>query len=349
MKNIICIMLLSVLSLSALAGPRVIGGGGGTSRAEKIDIQSLSKMVGAARAQLLMFFNTLDGRGYSTSADPYSKLSRGVKGLSKALIDNKVIKNIDGPCLDKAGKAVDGSIYPVGESSGICISIFNLSKKLTKENANIQLLGLMAHEYAHLAGADEALAEEIQRDVIKYNLTATAQSADYLMSAISGASAEVADSARKYFEYLKTGDLKGLCVLAHFMERDFLQLKLYHTEGYLSVVDNETAMLIDTIFWHLNSLQVGTCIYAKSPDSFAGQWSVIAPKYDQLFYRGPVTATEYVAVMQPIGIPDSFESGFLISKITSVDDMEREILRFLDVLRVINKKSWGLILRIQNN
>lgn len=72
------------------------------------------------------------------------------------------------PCFDFLNQPVDGSISNELEPI-VCISAFNLAKKVNLKEMAVQSLALMVHEYAELAGLGEEDAVLLQKQVLLEN------------------------------------------------------------------------------------------------------------------------------------------------------------------------------------
>lgn len=150
-------LIILALSLSANAGMGGIsGGGGGTVPAKPVGKEEIRHILQDARYSAYLFYATALRNDLLTDL--------GVKNLPQALEAIKthgIDINTQGPCLDNNGNPNDGSVNS-GNPLYICISSKTLGEKLDDINAWAQTIALVVHEYAHLAGADEGQATQIQ-------------------------------------------------------------------------------------------------------------------------------------------------------------------------------------------
>lgn len=70
-----------------------------------------------------------------------------------------------GPCFDREGNPKSGSIY-AKEGFHVCMSISRLQSNLRRDNAEIEILALYAHELSHLFETTESEAESLQKLIL---------------------------------------------------------------------------------------------------------------------------------------------------------------------------------------
>ncbi len=158
------------------------GGSGGGNRIGTTpigeDTRELVKAIEYSRINLLAYLYgrcRFDHSQWQCSSEfgNFKKIDSDV-----SLIFSKMIKEIlqyevtmmqNKSCLNSNQEETDGSryvSYSNGTMDGVCISMPRLQKYLTKEELGTQPIALVAHEYAHLAGADENLAIKVQKVII---------------------------------------------------------------------------------------------------------------------------------------------------------------------------------------
>lgn len=165
MKKIL-LFALTVLSMSAQAEilrGGISGGGGGTVIARPASPFLIKEILRDSRLALLMYFN----QQTFLENHPYADLFPvGEPSILDVIRKNKLSLVEDQACKDSEGRAVDGSVFGAEENS-ICISVKNLSEKLSADQARAQTIGLVAHEYSHLVGFDEEKAQALQDRLIE--------------------------------------------------------------------------------------------------------------------------------------------------------------------------------------
>lgn len=89
------------------------------------------------------------------------------KNFAISIQDTPLIIKEDAPCLDFNGNEVDASVTSFDLSSSICISSYRLSRfpSYSIKGTAITLLG---HEIAHLFGANEDVAEKVEKAIETY-------------------------------------------------------------------------------------------------------------------------------------------------------------------------------------
>lgn len=158
----------------ATDGGMIAGGGGNTLPFSPVGAETVDHLLLFAQRELYMQLS-LD------SWDPtfsWPQLFAGQPTILDLIAQNKIYSK--GPCEDKFGNGRDGSMYsPVAHE--ICIDAPRLGQKLSASDARAQTLALVAHEYSHLKGFNEAQAQALQHYLVNVfaNSSAT-QSTDIL-------------------------------------------------------------------------------------------------------------------------------------------------------------------------
>ena len=133
------------------------GGGGGTSHGRAITQAEVAQILSQARLEVYM---ALALKEQTVENFPWPELFSGDDNIYQLIYQTQIYGN-KSDCHDSFGNSRDGSIHsPVPNT--ICISLKNLSEKLTVDNARAQILALVAHEYSHLKGFDEEKATALQ-------------------------------------------------------------------------------------------------------------------------------------------------------------------------------------------
>jgi hypothetical protein len=234
-SNLMMVVLISLGTYSSHADTvrdgGMSGGGGGTAPSNPVTEQEVKMELASARVELYLYFNTL-----SIYEIPMEPRVDAIKDKILPIIQNVPIHASSDYCLDKFGTPVDGSIYsPRGHA--ICITIKNMVKKLHEDNLKTQISGLVAHEYAHLAGLGEADAVYIQDWIIssfsgiagdRYRLLQNAKETllDIEMNIYEASSREVS--------------WNSLCYASELIERAHLALSRGSVSGVLNLYDLPT-------------------------------------------------------------------------------------------------------------
>jgi hypothetical protein len=109
-------------------------------------------------------------RGLPVEEKPYQKIYDAL--FDREINIHEIIKRNfpevedSRPCFDLDRNPVDGSFKSNGESE-ICISAYNLAKKVNIKEMEAQSIALMAHEYVELAGLSDDDAVTFQKKVLK--------------------------------------------------------------------------------------------------------------------------------------------------------------------------------------
>lgn len=160
-------ILVSFISISNVFAGQISGGisgGGGEILPENpIGNYSIESMLREAKAVAYYYFSTTKRQPISVKT--YAPIFEIIKNTNIAIQST-------GPCYDSHGVAMDGSVYSDIPNT-ICISSYQLGKKLSESNAWLQTMALVIHEYSHLIGTTEEQADEIQKQAI-YQLNSKA-------------------------------------------------------------------------------------------------------------------------------------------------------------------------------
>lgn len=291
MKRFVVLATLVALSghgAHAMQRGTVGGGGGDTLPVDRASIAELSDMVSKARMQLVLYFNYVE-----RMTESFSDYNPAYKDLFKrypqyeyaADRNNNIIAKVariqitekkNGPCYDEQNNPKDGSSSSSptqGES--VCISTYNLSKQLSITGAEVHVAALVAHEYAHLAGADEAQAVEIQRDVLKNLSKSSYDSAHNYWQKISNGMFAASLTISKIEE---AQDWQQACSAAERLVEDLRPLFTETVMGLYAVTDVRGTVLSNTLYSQVMNIAIGTCAF--SPNS---QWAYLRQRYEKAY------------------------------------------------------------------
>lgn len=257
------IALICALTVQRSFAGGISGGGGDLIPSEQVGSQALDEMINVARMQLVLYFNYLD-ENRDRLPTAYENLIGRDDDMLYKVRRQKIYSNNKGPCLDINGVEVDGSIYPVNKT-GICISTFNLGKKLNKDNARIQLLGLVAHEYSHLAGANEAQATEVQKDVLNRLSDSSNSGAMRFLNDYARLIRNAQYAIRDMNKLLKSPDTTGLCNQARKLSYEIQDMNVYSYQERFSIVNFDGKTLLYTLVWQMENIIGGTCMLYEDP------------------------------------------------------------------------------------
>lgn len=156
-----------VLFLSKANAGAVSGGGGGTTNPRGVVPADISILVRTyAKTAVHTWWNKQQidyhdllkvERGHSL----FHPLFQTPPDLSMLLKNVTIELRMNAPCFDPNGQPMDGSVDPATPDR-ICLSPFSMAPKLSPVNVFQETMALIIHEVAHLLGADEARATEIQ-------------------------------------------------------------------------------------------------------------------------------------------------------------------------------------------
>lgn len=126
-------------------------------------MEQISEAVGQSRKIITYFLN----RTFILSSEPSEQspidfVRSHRKEFQAVLQDVHIQLRTDKPCDDADGTSTDGSVANMPKNV-VCISAFNLQSKLSVTNYQPQVQALVMHEISHWVGADEAMAQSVQR------------------------------------------------------------------------------------------------------------------------------------------------------------------------------------------
>lgn len=163
---------MSLLSLQLQAGA-VSGGGGGTTNPDPVSKDRIARsLFDIAAPALITWFNKEEseyltfGRLSPNAPKALERFLSNSDKFKETIIHLQVDLMQSVPCLDLYGRENDASIHSVNEGS-ICMSAHTMAPKLNRFNVDQEVVALLAHEVAHLFGADEEEAHELQIYVLE--------------------------------------------------------------------------------------------------------------------------------------------------------------------------------------
>ncbi|AZZ36384.1 hypothetical protein CIK05_06120 [Bdellovibrio sp. qaytius] len=172
MKTIIhsaLVILISILSLSMTSGG-VSGGGGNliSPKKPKVSVkpEAVKKLVFTAHSNLTNYIaekfiafknNQLSAEDQKTFAPVFT----ANKNIEDVIQNVQIQVLIWESCRDEKNLPVDGSTITSAPNS-ICISAFNISRKVDMTEISSQATALMLHEYSELVGLSELQAVRLQ-------------------------------------------------------------------------------------------------------------------------------------------------------------------------------------------
>lgn len=156
-----CSLFLNIPNVLALPlieddGGISSGGGGDTLKSPLVSEKKIKEILKDARRDLYMLF----ARESWQSSFPWPELFEGKDHIFQLLRFHSIYASPN-PCEDATHESKDGSSHSPFPDK-ICISLSNLATKLHEDNARVQTLALVAHEYAHLKQFDETKAHALQ-------------------------------------------------------------------------------------------------------------------------------------------------------------------------------------------
>lgn len=163
-------LIFLLISATAQAGG-VSGGGGNTKPSERPTTVEVRSLVEKSRLFLTLYFNQYERDPFAVGPEN-DTIRRKLFGIEKHTIQDriatvKIIEELRGPCYDLSGKPVDGSARGA-EPRSVCLSIPRVTKKLSRENYEKQILALLVHEYSHLIGTTEEEATLLQEQALEH-------------------------------------------------------------------------------------------------------------------------------------------------------------------------------------
>jgi len=167
------------------------GGGGGVFPGSPVTELEIVNILIKARLEVFMVLSLQSLR----TDFPWPELFEGEETIFDVIFQYRIYAS-QATCRDLHGNPTDGSIYsPVYKT--ICISVGNLTKKLTTDSVRAQVLALVVHEYSHLKGFDEAKARSLQFWFTPVFANASSAQANNLLEFMSQQTADIAN----YVEY----------------------------------------------------------------------------------------------------------------------------------------------------
>lgn len=155
---------------SALAAGGISGGGGTRTPKHPVSSEEVKVLINSSKHEITKYFNKLEiyfglNNKEHCHLEICQKLFGGEKSIQSIIAETSVHLEEERPCLSPQGIAYDG--YAPGPiENSICISVYNITKKVSKREARSEILALMAHEYTHLLGSTEEEAELLQEDIL---------------------------------------------------------------------------------------------------------------------------------------------------------------------------------------
>ncbi len=172
MNKLVALAIL-VFSLQSPAAIRVIGNGGDAVEDNPISVALLQNYLSDSKLFIVSWLHGLErrmnskfGPGKFVIPKGSDKLLTQKPGAVYSNIERLVVQfRSNAACESKSGDS-DGSVASENPPV-ICISGFNLAKKLNEGNAKVQLDALILHEVSHLLGTTEEEAKAIQEQYIQ--------------------------------------------------------------------------------------------------------------------------------------------------------------------------------------
>ncbi|MBS1971082.1 MAG: hypothetical protein JSU04_12280 [Bdellovibrionales bacterium] len=170
MKYLMSLLLLITVNSAWSFEGGVSGGGGNTlsprAPSYPVDPETAEHMIYNARGVLKNYL-TLKKQAYLVGALPIEQMAAFAPVFSaKARVEDTIEKahlhvSDRHACKDENNNPVDGStITPTPNS--ICISAYNISRKVDVSDITPQSAALMLHEYGELVGLSEDQAVKVQ-------------------------------------------------------------------------------------------------------------------------------------------------------------------------------------------
>lgn len=147
------------MGFTARAIGTVAGGGGDRTKVPEVGIVELQDILEKSRGELYLFFLA---QNKNPATPEIQRLFIGSKTIFDVIKTISISKGDSRGCKDSAGNSVDGSI--ISKSNTICIGFLALMG-MDRDSARNQVLSLLAHEYSHLLGFNEADATKLQNQI----------------------------------------------------------------------------------------------------------------------------------------------------------------------------------------
>ena len=323
----IAFLLMSLLiSISANAERGgITAGGGDISVPDPIDQPSLQKMIVDSKFTLIQWANYAEYWWVGVNkplggGDPQAEfLFERSNPVFEWIRKTEIRVENNGPCRDGDGRETDGSVHGLPKGM-ICISAQRLGKKLSQINYEYEVAGLVMHEIAHLMGADEDMAMDIQKNVVtslsnkrRFDIYMNGKKASDIFARYAVTYAEVIKRIKSYEELnqLQVGMNSASGDVAAFGSTLPLRAQSQNVLQELSVkVSIVQEFLISR----------DPRVDAKTRQTFAERYARAFSKSDEIFvghYAEGPSGTQY-------------NSHLKTKKMTDQKDVERELRDVLD-------------------
>jgi hypothetical protein len=213
-------LIFAVNSAQAERLGGISGGGGNVKAAEPIDLAYVRNMLPLVRPAVLGALNNIEYQKFNVNAMNFTPsqawydVFKWAPTIFEVMESAKIELKVEGPCLDADGNPVDGSIYGVG-AGNICISAESLIAKSNSALFFQDAGALIAHEFAHLAGADEEMAMTVQQYAFENLSRSDFWNLQFLSSIFVGA---LKDGMETYQDNMgRINDFANSCVRSKYM------------------------------------------------------------------------------------------------------------------------------------
>lgn len=334
------VFLISALIANiASAGPvsengTVGGGGGGVLQGPAVESSELWDIIESSRLELYLFFVKQDGR---TQSPIVQQLLNANPNIFDLIRNNKIQVLGDGPagwCLDADKNKVYGSIH-TWQKNSICLAWHPLSQILGRDEAHSQILGLLAHEYAHLAGFNEGQAEAVQLEVfnltaneIRTTVTALPEKFKYVLGSVRGA-------IINHQQNPMPASWDYYCQLSHKISGYLARMQEVDSLKDFSYLNFQQELLLTTYQWKINSLNMGSCGQGALDPLRDTYWEAYNLRFG-IKTSMPVSQWAQFVTDKPV------DPTVFVRRLSSFEDFEEElvdIFQYLNSLPFIN--SWS--------
>lgn len=350
-SNLLRATLLAALSTistwqnHALAGGVFNGGGGGNTptapAARNHEMVRVTKTAKAAlRAWLTdKYFEFQQSTCPNNSSDYLSNLcATGAKLFNQPLTifdilaKTEIELKFNDPCPDADGRPKDGSVF--GSKPGsICLSLRSIQAKTNKLDYENQLASLILHEISHLAGTDEAEAENLQKELLYVAFKATPE--DTVWSNAHNASINSKTKFDADLDQWKTDldtskGLAGSCELTRQMADKALG---FHNEridsgsGFIHFGPNQ-----ERIFWssYVNLRAMSDYLCSVDTRNTIAERAKAKAAYKEKFkHLNAISAQSYAADLLLAPYLSRLPQSAMIRKITSLPHLRQTELEIL--------------------
>ncbi|MGZ3769646.1 MAG: hypothetical protein ACXVCP_08585 [Bdellovibrio sp.] len=317
-----------LLSLNSVAAPKLkdggmSGGGGGTIITDPVGNEAIEQILTSSRRDLYLYFNKLSMYPYPTD----NRIDNIKNRIQQIIADITIYPSYEG-CNDKAGNDVDGSIYSPVQAS-ICISIKNLGKKLTRDNAQAQTIALVGHEYAHLLGYSEEDAVFIQNWILSaFSNFSTAQSYEVLEN-VERIFQNINLNIDEAIQQNKKLDFNRFCFVTENIDSEIRKLGEQAENGAVSFFRQETFTARNSYVLKIIALKEAVCGFS----SYHPQRDTYKKNYAEYFRnKKQITDLELERLIFMSQTPDVL-GNVIIHK---VDSIEEALFELLDI-----KNKWS--------